>query len=75
MSDNGLISFRDGGAREVLRLARCAFDGEAGDVREMASYCVQDVLAMEVAQARPSSAAAKYPPTGPPDGTRKPHVG
>ena len=73
--NNCLISSGDGRAREVLRLARRAGDREAGNVRRMASDGVQDVLAMEVVQTRPSVATEKPPRTGLSDGPRKPDVG
>jgi hypothetical protein len=41
----------------------------------MASDGVQDVLAMEVVQTRPSVATEKPPRTGLSDGPRKPDVG
>src|SRR5258706_6027648 len=69
--DNGVSSSRDGRAREVLRLARRIGNREASDVRQMASDCIQDVLAMEVAKARPSGAPEKYLRAGPPNGRRK----
>ena len=70
--DNGLNSCRDGCASKVLRLARRR---EARDIRQMASECLQDVLAMEVAQARTSGAAQRRPRAGSSDGPRKPNMG
>jgi hypothetical protein len=42
-------------------LVRRSGGREAGDVRQMAADCIQDILAVEVAQARPSATAEKYP--------------
>lgn len=42
--NNGLISSRDGRARQVLQLVRRTGDREAGNVRRMASHGVQDVM-------------------------------
>src|ERR1700737_4584403 len=41
----------------------------------MASGCVQDVLAVEVAETRPSRAAEESPGTDSPDGSRKRNLG
>jgi len=57
--DNGLVSPRDGRAREVLRVARRAGARATGNLCQMASGCAQDVLAREVAQAKPSGVTEK----------------
>ena len=66
--DSGLVSSGDGRVSEVLRLAQGTGDREAGDVRPMASDGIQDVLAMEVAQTRPSGATERAPRIGIRDG-------
>ena len=48
-------------------MARRAGDREAGNVRQMASDCVQAVLAMDVTQAGPPGFAEEYPCADSPD--------
>jgi hypothetical protein len=55
----------DGCASPILRLETRAGGGSAGDVRQMASNCLPDIMALEVVQRWPSAFAEESQRTDP----------